>query len=88
MDEVARIEEVDDAHDIEERALWDEYQRTFSETLSNTSTVWAPWYVLPADRKWFARVAAAAVIADTLIEINPRFLKVARQCGRGSLARV
>ena len=64
------------AHDIEERALWDDYQRAFSETLSNTSTEWAPWYVIPADRKWFARLATAAVIAQTLIEINPRFPKV------------
>jgi PPK2 family polyphosphate:nucleotide phosphotransferase len=64
------------AHDIKERAHWDEYQRAFSEMLSNTSTEWAPWHVIPADRKWFARLAAAAVIADTLIEINPRFPKV------------
>jgi PPK2 family polyphosphate:nucleotide phosphotransferase len=64
------------AHDIKERARWDEYQRAFSEMLSNTSTEWAPWHVIPADRKWFARLAAAGVIADTLIEINPRFPKV------------
>jgi hypothetical protein len=51
-------------------------QRAFSEMLSNTSTEWAPWHVIPADRKWFARLAAAAVIAHTLIEINPRFPKV------------
>ena len=41
--------------------------------LSNTSTPWAPWYVIPADHKWFARIAAAAVIVNTLIEIDPRF---------------
>jgi PPK2 family polyphosphate:nucleotide phosphotransferase len=64
------------AHDIKERALWDKYQRAFSEMLSSTSTESAPWYVIPADRKWFARLAAAAVIAHTLIEINPRFPKV------------
>jgi PPK2 family polyphosphate:nucleotide phosphotransferase len=64
------------AHDIKERARWDDYQRAFSEMLSNTSTEWAPWHVIPADRKWFARLAAAAVIAHTLIEINPRFPKV------------
>lgn len=39
--------------------------------LSATSTDWAPWYVIPADRKWFARICAAAVIAHTLIEIDP-----------------
>jgi hypothetical protein len=41
--------------------------------LSHTSTEWAPWYVLPADHKWFTRVCAAAVIADTLIRIDPRY---------------
>jgi len=50
--------------------------------LSNTSTEWAPWHVIPADRKWFARLAAAAVIADTLIEINPRFPKVGEDSRR------
>jgi len=59
--------------DAGERRRWDEYQTAFSEMLSNTSTPWAPWYVIPADHKWFARIAAAAVIVNTLIEIDPRF---------------
>jgi hypothetical protein len=41
--------------------------------LSHTSTEWAPWHVIPADHKWFARLAAAAVIADTLIAIDPQY---------------
>jgi hypothetical protein len=41
--------------------------------LSHTSTEWAPWHVIPADHKWFARTCAAAVIAQTLIEIDPRY---------------
>jgi len=41
--------------------------------LSATSTRWAPWYVIPADRKWFARICVAAVLAHTLIEIDPQF---------------
>jgi hypothetical protein len=40
---------------------------------THTSTEWAQWYVIPADRKWFARVAAAAVIANALIEIDPQY---------------
>src|SRR5437764_14635137 len=44
--------------DVKEREHWDEYQRAFSEVLSNTSTEWAPWYVIPADRKWFGRIGA------------------------------
>lgn len=61
------------AADVRERARWDEYQKAFSEMLSATSTKWAPWYVVPADRKWFARICAAAVIAHTLIEIDPQY---------------
>jgi PPK2 family polyphosphate:nucleotide phosphotransferase len=61
------------SHDVEERQFWDAYQDAFSETFTHTSTSWAPWYVIPADRKWFARIAAAAVIANALIEIDPQF---------------
>jgi PPK2 family polyphosphate:nucleotide phosphotransferase len=61
------------SHDVEERQSWDAYQEAFSEMFSHTSTTWAPWYVIPADRKWFARIAAAAVIANVLIEIDPQY---------------
>jgi len=61
------------ANDARERAYWDEYQRAFSEMLSYTSTEWAPWYVIPADRKWFARLAAAAVIRHTIAELDPQY---------------
>ncbi|MGW7683426.1 polyphosphate kinase 2 family protein [Kribbella sp. NPDC054772] len=59
--------------DVREREYWDDYQRAFSKMLSNTSTTWAPWYVIPADRKWYARIAAGAVIANALMEIDPHF---------------
>jgi PPK2 family polyphosphate:nucleotide phosphotransferase len=61
------------AADVREREFWDDYQSAFSEMLSSTSTRWAPWYVIPADHKWFARIAASAVIAHTLIDIDPHF---------------
>jgi PPK2 family polyphosphate:nucleotide phosphotransferase len=64
------------SHDIHERQYWDGYQEAFSEMFSHTSTEWAPWHVIPADRKWFARVAAAAVIANALIEIDPQYPKL------------
>ena len=64
------------ANDAKERMFWDDYQKAFGEVLSNTSTAWAPWYVIPADDKPFARVAAAAVLAHTLIEIDPRYPRV------------
>ncbi|MGY4769526.1 polyphosphate kinase 2 family protein [Kribbella sp. CWNU-51] len=61
------------AHDVQERRSWDDYQEAFSQMLSNTSTEWAPWHVIPADRKWFARIAAAGVIANALIELDPQY---------------
>jgi PPK2 family polyphosphate:nucleotide phosphotransferase len=61
------------SHDVEERQFWDAYQEAFSDMFSHTSTPWAPWYVIPADRKWFARIAAAAVIANALIELDPQY---------------
>jgi PPK2 family polyphosphate:nucleotide phosphotransferase len=65
--------------DVRERERWDDYQRAFSEMLSHTSTEWAPWYVIPADRKWFARIGAGAVLVHTLMEIDPRFPTVTEQ---------
>ena len=65
--------------DIAERAHWDEYQKAFSEMLSHTSTEWAPWHVIPADRKWFARISAAAVLVNNLIELDPRYPAITRK---------
>ncbi len=67
------------ANDAKERSYWDDYQKAFSDVLSKTSTDWAPWYVIPADDKPFARVAAAGVLAHALIEIDPKFPKVGRE---------
>jgi PPK2 family polyphosphate:nucleotide phosphotransferase len=64
------------AADLRERQRWDDYQEAFSEMLSNTSTPWAPWYVIPADRKWFARLCSAAVLAHALIGIEPQYPEV------------
>jgi PPK2 family polyphosphate:nucleotide phosphotransferase len=79
-----RIEEPDknwkfSAGDVRERAFWDDYQRAFSDVLSKTSTEWAPWYVIPADDKPFARLAVAAVIANALIDIDPRYPTVSEE---------
>src|SRR5262249_36292921 len=64
------------AADVRERQRWDDYQEAFSEMLSATSTPWAPWYVIPADHKWFARLCAAAVLVHTLIGIDPQYPRV------------
>ena len=59
--------------DVRERGYWDEYQRAFEAMLSQTSTAWAPWYVVPADHKWFSRLATAAVLVTALDAINPQY---------------
>jgi PPK2 family polyphosphate:nucleotide phosphotransferase len=59
--------------DVREREHWDEYQEAFSAMLSQTSTRWAPWYVIPADRKWFMRIGASAVLVHALMDLDPRF---------------
>jgi hypothetical protein len=70
------------SHDVRERERWDDYQAAFSEMLSHTSTKWAPWYVIPADHKWFARIAVAVVIAHTLMEIDPQYPVVSDEARR------
>ena len=70
------------AADAREREHWDEYQKAFSQMLSATSTPWAPWYVIPADRKWFARICAAAALVATLIDLDPQYPPVSEQTRR------
>ncbi len=81
---LARIDEPEkhwkfSAADIRERRRWDDYQAAFSDVLSKTSTEWAPWHVIPADRKWFMRLAAGAVILDAIKRINPTYPVVGEQ---------
>jgi PPK2 family polyphosphate:nucleotide phosphotransferase len=59
--------------DVRERRHWDDYQQAFDSMLTHTSTRWAPWYVVPADHKWFSRLATAAVLVTALRAINPGY---------------
>ena len=68
--------------DARERQYWDDYQLAFSRMLSATSTESAPWYVIPADHKWFARICAGAVLAHALIDIDPQFPTVSEDAVR------
>jgi sodium/potassium-transporting ATPase subunit alpha len=52
------------------------YLAAYEEVFAHTSTPWAPWYVVPADPKWFARIAVAGIIANKLIEMDPQFPEV------------
>ncbi len=56
--------------DLHERGYWDDYQRVYEEMLSATSTKRAPWYIIPADKKWFARACVADIITATLQELH------------------
>jgi len=61
--------------DVLERQHWNEYMRAYQEMIQNTSTKHAPWYVVPADHKWFARLVVAEALIDTLEELRPAFPK-------------
>lgn len=61
------------AGDIEERKYWDEYQKAYQHMIENTSTEASPWYVVPADRKWFSRYLVSEAIVDALEKMNPQF---------------
>jgi PPK2 family polyphosphate:nucleotide phosphotransferase len=63
--------------DLEERTRWDAYQAAFDDALSKTSTDEAPWYVIPANRKWFRNLAVATILADTIADLRPRYPPVA-----------
>jgi PPK2 family polyphosphate:nucleotide phosphotransferase len=60
-------------NDIKERERWDDYQRAFEEAVSATSTPWAPWYVVPADHRWYRNYVIARVLAGTLEAMDPRY---------------
>jgi PPK2 family polyphosphate:nucleotide phosphotransferase len=57
-------------NDVNERLRWKEYMLAYSDAFRNTSTPDAPWYILPADNKWFTRIAIAQIIADTLEDLD------------------
>lgn len=59
--------------DVHERAHWDDYQHAFEDMIRHTSTSWAPWFVVPADHKWFARVVVAEAIGAALTDIDPQY---------------
>ncbi len=56
--------------DVKERQLWDKYMKAFEDAIENTSTDYAPWYIIPADRKWFMRAAVGDIIVGTLEKLN------------------
>jgi PPK2 family polyphosphate:nucleotide phosphotransferase len=59
--------------DVDERARWDDYQQAYQDALVKCSTDAAPWYVVPADRKWYRNWAVASLLRATLAEVDPRY---------------
>ena len=62
--------------DSHERQYWNDYQKAYDETIRHTATEDAPWYVVPADNKWFARVVVAAAVIDALDSLHLEYPKV------------
>jgi PPK2 family polyphosphate:nucleotide phosphotransferase len=76
----ARLDEVKsrwkfNPDDLEDRKLWNDYQQAYEIMLDRCSTSWAPWFVIPADRKWARNAAIAAIVRATLETMNPRYPK-------------
>ncbi len=64
------------ANDIKERAFWNDYMEAYEDTIRATSTPDSPWYVVPADNKWYTRVVVAAAIIDALASLKLRYPEV------------
>jgi PPK2 family polyphosphate:nucleotide phosphotransferase len=60
------------AADLQDRALWDDYQRAYRDAIQETSTKDAPWFVIPADRNWVRNLAVARILLETLEQIDPK----------------
>lgn len=81
---LARIEEKDknwkfSAGDIAEREHWDDYQALYEEAIRKTSHDYSPWYVVPADHKWFSRLIVSQVVRDTLEDMDPQIPKLSKE---------
>lgn len=63
-------------NDAKERGYWNDYMKAYEDTIRNTATDYAPWYVVPADNKWFTRVVVAAAVIDALASLDLAYPKV------------
>ena len=67
------------ANDAKERTSWDDYMAAYEDMIRHTASKEAPWYVVPADNKWFTRVVVAAAIIDTLASLGLRYPRVTKE---------
>ena len=64
------------ASDVAERKHWSDYQEAYEEAIKNTASKYAPWYVVPADNKWFTRLTVAAAVVDAMADLNLEYPEV------------
>ena len=65
--------------DVRERAFWDDYMDAYEQVFNHTSTEFAPWYIVPADRKWFTRLVVADIICQKLQELNLQYPQMSEE---------
>ncbi|MBE9219556.1 polyphosphate kinase 2 family protein [Dolichospermum flos-aquae] len=70
------------ASDLQERFFWNDYMNAYEEVFNHTSTEFAPWYIIPADRKWFTRLIVADIICQKLQELNLQYPKISEEYKR------
>lgn len=71
------------ASDLSERALWDQYMSVYEKAINETSAEEAPWFIIPADKKWFARVAAIQIIIDAIEKMDLKFPELSDSAMKG-----
>jgi PPK2 family polyphosphate:nucleotide phosphotransferase len=67
------------AQDVAERAHWDDYQAAYTDIFNHTSTAVAPWYIIPADRKWFTRLTVADIICSRLAQMDLAYPQIGEE---------
>jgi len=66
-------------NDAKERGYWNDYMKAYEDTIRNTATDYAPWYVVPADNKWFTRVVVAAAVIEALASVGVAYPEVGKE---------
>ena len=71
--------------DLKDRKFWNSYVTAYQDTISKCSNMWAPWYIVPANKKWFRNLAVGLIIIDTLERMKPKFPKPATNLSKVSI---
>lgn len=68
--------------DVQERKFWNEYQKVYGEVIAATTKTYAPWYIVPADNKWYTRYVVSQIVLKTLRAVNPKFPKLSEEVAK------